>query len=300
MRGLYLHRGEEGVSVKFSNVDIGAELVLDGGVERVKGKGLSLEVTTGWSVDKLVLDELDGGVLHLVLVAVAIAEVGSFVHVLPETVEWKLFVEVAQHFTPPLLGSIPEEIWENGVVWPYLTGEQCIGTLVGIDKHTPIFSGVVNAIISAISLSDASIDDWDELDVVGVDRRVDKIGESLPLISWGNGEILIVIHVVDVGPLNVKWQVVLLVLIDIFLNFLGAGVSPLALLPSKGPHRGKHWLSDKVMVSLGNVVWVRAEDQGDIGNTTGSDGRDVDLSVDVIIVDNPVLGVGQVGIDTKP
>jgi len=133
-----------------------------------------------------------------------------------------------------------------------------------------------------------------------VERIVYDGFKVLPLISWGNSEIFVVIHVVDVGPLHIKWQIVIHVSLNVVLKVLGTCVTPLALLPSEGPHWSEHWLSNEVVISLGNVVWIGSEEQGDISDTARGDGCKVDLSVNIVVVDDPVLGMSQVGINTKP
>jgi hypothetical protein len=54
-------------------------------------------------------------------IADSITEVGSLVHIFPETIEWNLIVEFGKPFAPPVLSFHIEIVWESGVNRPYLT-----------------------------------------------------------------------------------------------------------------------------------------------------------------------------------
>jgi hypothetical protein len=54
-------------------------------------------------------------------IADSITEVGSLVHIFPETIEWNLIVEFGKPFAPPVLSILVEIVWESGVNRPYLT-----------------------------------------------------------------------------------------------------------------------------------------------------------------------------------
>ena len=58
------------------------------------------------------------------------------------------------------------------------------------------------------------------------------------------GEISIAVHVINVTPLNIQWEIVLAILGNHFFDFVQGLVTPPALVPSKSPLRNKNRSTD--------------------------------------------------------
>lgn len=202
VRGLDLHCAEQRVCVQLGDSLPG----IDGSImHSIEGDRFRLQVAASWSVWELVLEL---GFRDLLTVARPIAEVGRLVHVLPQAIEWHLLMEGIELIVPPLDGRGGEEIRVHGVSWPDLTGE--VGAIrEGLDEDVLLLARVVSGVVTAFSLGDSGIEDGNVVKALVVEL-VDEVSEVC-VVQWVDGEVPVVVHVVNVTPSGVEWQILLFI-----------------------------------------------------------------------------------------
>lgn len=164
----------------------------------VQRKGLLLQIAASWGVPECILDS---SASSLLFVAGTNTEVWGFVHVLPKTVKCYTILEITQLFSPPLVSILSEEIWEHCIIWPYLACE-IWSALVSLDEDVSAFTWIVCGVVSSISLSNTSIDNWNEMLSLGMKALVHKGRQVLPftLIDF---EVPVISHVINISPLSI-------------------------------------------------------------------------------------------------
>jgi hypothetical protein len=285
--GLHLISTEHGVNVELKDVS---------GVDSIKSDRLHLKISASWHIWELVLDWIS---TSLGLVANTGAEVGGLVHIEPQAIESNFVLEVAEPLLPPGVGVLSEEIWEGGIIWPNLSGEDLLLSVdINLDEDV-IVNTIGVSFIALGSLGETSIDDWDVVHVLGVEvlHEVWKILE----VHWVVNEVLIVVHPVDVGPLGVKRNTSLGISLNHGFESIGVVVTPLALVPAESPLRDEDWKSNDGVVLLGNSVGIITHHEVDVASSTNSISADSNISVSRLIsLEPPVLSSGQIGEDTEP
>ena len=184
------------------------------------------------------------------MMAYTIAEVGSFVHVLPKSIEFDCLMESVKLGAPPCVSLRVEEVGVSCLIGPYLSNEYA-----SIDLHEDVLlHALVEGLIALVrSVSNTGINDWHEFHVVGMklvyEFRKSSEGSwvSLTVLSI-IGEVLIVLHVVDINPLSIKRNLVVDVTLSRCLNICEILIAPFALIPSECPLRSKYGCANQTVI----------------------------------------------------
>ena len=115
-----------------------------------------------------------------------------------------------------------------------------------------------------------------------------------------NGEGLALIHVVIVVPDVFEGQIVLFIQRDHGYECHSCSIINAALSPTECPNWWQLWPADQSVVSLHNFIGICSEHNGDIDTPSSCNGRNIDLAIFIVVFDQPILGCGQIGINSKP
>lgn len=132
------------------------------------------------------------------------AEVRNFVHVLPKSIEGNVIVELGELGLPPGDGLGIEEVGEYGITWPNLTNEIFGSVGSSLEENIVRNTVIISSIFTSGSLGNTDIENRNEVHVLTSEIR-DKVGQSIKLSgSIVIGEILIVIKIINIGPLGIQ------------------------------------------------------------------------------------------------
>jgi hypothetical protein len=139
-------------------------------------------------------------------VAFTSTEVGGLVHIFPNSIECDLIMEVGKPLGPPSRGLGIEEIGESSITRPNLTDEYITSLILYKDiLFNSICINVINFFILLIvgSNGNTSIDDGNimHLFLMEILHKTSKFSIGTLLVI---GEIAVVFHVIDVGPLSIE------------------------------------------------------------------------------------------------
>jgi len=292
MSGLDFHGSKQGVRVKLLD-----ELAFANSMNRINVDGLHVKVSSGRKVR-----EVQHGRIRLLLLRVTSTgtEVCNLVHVFPKTIERKLSVHLIKLILPPLDSSRLEEVREHSVTRPHLTNE-CLRVVMNLQESSCSNTIIVCGVFTSRSLGNTNVENRDEMHVHG-GEILNEIGKSVKLTcAVVISKVLIVIHVIDVSPLGVQRNSVIMVLLNTVLNFVDTTVAPFALVPSEGPLRSGNWVSsDGTVIKFGDIVWSVTHQEVEITKTSCSVQVNISETIGFIVFNLPVLSGGEVGVDTEP
>ena len=122
---------------------MGVELCVVLCLLHVQVDSLSLEGLSSGSVRQLVFD----GVRVCLDIALAwtVAEVRGLIHILPESVELEILMELRQLLSPPSVSVWREEIWVNGFVGPDLAHRKA--AISKFHEHILLDAALVSVIL---------------------------------------------------------------------------------------------------------------------------------------------------------
>ena len=154
-------------------------------------------------------------------------------------------------------------------------GEGCLGgpcaalkdlvSFKSLQEHVVVLSFRESAVPIILSHGDACVDDGHELERVVLLEEVFGVGGEVSEVLEVHREVLVVVHVVDVGPLHVQRDPVLVVLVNDVLVLVDRAQAVLALVPSEGPDGRQEGLSDDaVVVADHRVRRVRVDHHVDV------------------------------------
>ena len=107
----------------------------------------------------------------------SIAEVGSLIHVEPESIEPdELLLELSQLVAPPSRSVRVEEVGEHSIIGPYSALERLIAA-VHLQEHVLLHTKVIGAVILTWSHGNTCIDDGNELDTLVVEEIINVFGQ---------------------------------------------------------------------------------------------------------------------------
>mmetsp|Transcript_29346 Transcript_29346/g.44218 ORF Transcript_29346/g.44218 Transcript_29346/m.44218 type:complete len:776 (-) Transcript_29346:3477-5804(-) len=242
--GLGLHQSEGVMHIELSPAV---------GVAAINSEGLALEISLARDVVRLVPEGVLGPLLGD---TVAIAEVGGFVLIEPDSIELKAIavLEVLPHGVPVLLSVGVVEVGEVGVSAPDTSG-QWVVALSLLDEDLHLHSHVVGFKVCVLTDCNSSVHDGHESHVLLADL-VHEIREAL-VARLRDGEELVVVHVINISPHSINRELEFLVLVDYILPVLISDPTEAALLPSEGPeglhgrHTGQLGVLDDHIIGLG-------------------------------------------------
>jgi len=156
-----------------------------------------LQVTASWSEWNTMIFWVRKMRRSLIFVANAIAEVRGFIHILPQTVKIDHIREIIQVLLPPCDCCVMEEIRIDSIDRPHFACE--VGSIfISFNKDILFNTCIVNTVALIFSLSNTSINDWNELKIVFMNFFYECW--QVTKVSLINSEILVVLHVVDITP----------------------------------------------------------------------------------------------------
>ena len=183
---------------------------------------------------------------------------------------------MVEHVAPPLIGVGLVEIGEVCITAPD-TSSQRIIRLSLLDKHLAFKTSLKGRNgIDVLPDSYSSIHDWYEGHVIFTPDLVDFGGKVL-VPRLRNSKYLIVIHIIDISPHCVNWEVKLLIVLNNIPPFILCNPAKPTLLPSKRPHRGHDWHSSELDVLGDEVVGFATLEEVLLNSTT--DGNSGDLCI---------------------
>lgn len=130
----------------------------------------------------------------------AVTEVRELVHVEPNSRKLYFFVKIVEHVHPVVSGVRMEEVDKGCCPWPNRAGELLAGG--GFDEDIPLLS--FNVWVKLIPRFNTGIDDRHI--VIIFQYLLHPIQRESLFI---NRKVLKIIHVIDVTPNRVQWQVIL-------------------------------------------------------------------------------------------
>lgn len=180
---------------------VGIQLFQATSMNGVDVKRFGVQVSTSglvWQVAERVVGNL------LLRVAGSSAEVRNFVHVLPKSIESNVIVELGKLGLPPGDGLGIEEVGEHGITWPNLTNEIFGSVGSSLEENIVVDTIIISSIFAFGSLSNTDIKNRNEVHVLTSEIR-DEVGQSIKLTApIVIGEILIVIKIINIGPLGIQ------------------------------------------------------------------------------------------------
>mmetsp|Transcript_10601 Transcript_10601/g.20456 ORF Transcript_10601/g.20456 Transcript_10601/m.20456 type:complete len:277 (-) Transcript_10601:647-1477(-) len=207
-------------------------------------------------------------------VTLSVAEVAGFVHVKPQTIVLNKPLQVAEHRLPVCCSIGVRPVNEGSWSRPY------------ISYKNPVFVWALQEDVHASSVIEGYVVDVCNSTVQDRDIVLRHVVESVHK-GWQacevcliDGEVGIVLHVVDVAPEHVQRQVVFSVVAYNPLKSCGVGVAPPALVPSQAPvgHEGR--LANQGVVLLDNILNIGAKEAVEVdGSSDSSEGDEVICAV---------------------
>mmetsp|Transcript_1721 Transcript_1721/g.1828 ORF Transcript_1721/g.1828 Transcript_1721/m.1828 type:complete len:497 (+) Transcript_1721:923-2413(+) len=219
----------------------------------------------------------------------AIAEIACFIHIEPQSGETDGVFQDSQHLAPVLGGRWMEPVRESSETGPNLSNKGISRALISLDEDVHVDSGVISEVVLT---GDTSVKNGDIMTTLRF-HLIDEVqeilmGESVRI----QGEVVILVHIIDISPESIDRQVVRDILIQHGLPDGEIMITPSTLMPAQSPERNKGGFADQCLVLLDHFHGSRTHENVHLEDTTDR------MESQRVISDVDVLGVGVSEEDT--
>ena len=208
MSGLDLHVAEERVHVVLCVGHILSIFCI-----RVQTQALVQQCAHAWSVEQVVLLSRVDGCVRLVQRTFAIAEVTGLVHVEPQSSEGNKVVVEGRELVLPELRAL--RAWQmvhvHCLTRPHLSYQRLVG-VAALNIRIGCDSSAVAWVVVSIVSTDSRVQNRNELDSICIEGLSDE-ALHVRIAVRVDCEVRILVHVVDISPEPIQWELILIHLV---------------------------------------------------------------------------------------
>ena len=221
--------------------------------------------------------------LFILTGAVTVAEASDLVHVEPQAVKLELLIKVTEARLPNCSRVLVEPVKENSRFGPDLLLDRA--KVVDLLEQCELVISHGN-ILAVLGVGKSCIDNRNKFLISRVPGG-DLLGESLEgaTCSIVNREVSIVLHVRDVKPDAVQWNVVLFILVNILRHSVDRVISVGGSMPAESPEWRETGLASDSDVSLDYLLSRALHEEVSMDNAASRDVAEYGLAFLAVLND---------------
>jgi len=176
--------------------------------------------------------------------AFSVTEIRNFIHIKPNSIYRKNFIELLKLFNPEICGVGMKPINESCIAWPYFS----LSWLISVStRHVNLLTQ--SSLIGGRShiLCNSSINNGNKVFSFSMQRLNVVLSSNSWISRIIECEVPIQVHIINISPHSIQRNVILIIAISDIFPLIQIMITIPALVPSKRPIRHKNRLSNNLM-----------------------------------------------------